>query len=120
MTGPGLNLLIDTCEIRSFTTAANSVTGEPVPTWSDAAASRCAIQAMKSHEELAWRRETGVTVLWVFLPVSASIKTQYRIVPSTGTYSGKILSVIGPPQDKAGRRSHLSVPCEIVEGGGGS
>lgn len=108
-----------TCTIRRPQFAAASATGYPVATFSDNATGvRCAVQAMSSNESRNLGRDTGATTLWVFLPVGTDIKTQDRIIPGSGQWSGRQIAIIGPPQDEAGRGSHLRMPAELMEGGG--
>lgn len=119
MTGPGINLLNLTCTIKTTTFAASTTTGfAPATVPAGTSGTPCAVQAMTSREAQHWGRETGVTMLWLYLPPGTTIKTQSRVLIAGCQYDTKTLSVVGPPQDEAGRGSHLRVPCQLMEGGG--
>lgn len=113
-------MLRDVCTIRGPSSfSATAASGFAAATEADLTTDvPCLVQAMSSNESRAMGRETGTTTFWVYLLTTATIKTQYRIVPKTGSYNARVLSVIGPPQDEAGHQSHFRVPCELLEGGG--
>ena len=110
-------MLIDRCTIRRKTNASGATTGAPTTTWSDASTGvRCAVQCEGSSESFSNDRESPQRDFTVYLPYGTSLVGGDRIKPTTGQYTNLMLEVVGAPEDRAGRRHHIHVPCRRVEG----
>lgn len=112
-------LLNSTCTISRKTTAVSSTTYAGVNTWSNAATGvACTIQADATREADFAAKETGIVSAWGYFEYGTDIRTGDRVVPNDGQYSGVTLTVLGPPQDQAGRQAFVRVPLEYRIGGG--
>lgn len=114
-----LSKLTDLCTLTPKSVSKSSTTATPITSAGTAVTNvPCAIQAMSSREsERYGRQETGETQLWGYFLPDVTIGTDYWVTPSTGTYAGVRLSVVGPKIDRAGTQDHIKVPLSVVEGG---
>lgn len=117
------NLMNSACTIRRPASSNQTATGFPLQTYSDSATGvACSVQAASSNESRAMGRATGETIVWVYLPLGTDVGSRDRIIATAGQaatdYSGKIIALIGPAQNEAGRGSHFRIPGEVLDGGG--
>lgn len=115
-------LLTETCTIQRKTETVDDDTGFPKAAWAETYATSvpCLIQAVGSSESRFGMRETGEVFYTGFFAWGQDIVTGDKVSWTPTGGSAKVLMVVGPPRDPAGRQSHYEVPLQEIQGGGQS